>query len=225
MIIFNQVGKYYIQRHPEYQFKSVLEQVSLTIAAKQSVGIIGQSHSGRSTLLKLIAGIEYPSSGKIQRGGRISWPIGAAISFNQALSGRQNARFIIRLQGGDNQLTDYLTQIHQFSELASDFDRPLKSYTPNMRAKLQLALSMAFEMDFYIADELNFPVETKFKQKLHCEIKQRLETAGFILISQNETQLKTFCQAGIWLHRKQAYWFDEIEEAFKYYTESQTVYD
>jgi capsular polysaccharide transport system ATP-binding protein len=223
MIVFENVYKHYNQ--PRNEPNWVLEQLTFTIPFGLSVGIIGSHNSGKSTLIRLIGGIEKPSYGQIQRQGRVSWPIGAASGLHNSLSGRQNAQFIGRLNGYEEQLHERLAYIQDFSGLGLAFDEPLKNYSPNMRSRLQFSLSIAFDFDVYISDEIMPTGDQHFKNKVMTAFKQRAQQAGFIIVSHVEATLKNLCSAGIWLHQGRAYWFDEVSEALKYYTESTAIYD
>ena len=95
MIRFDRVGKTYKLRGGGR--RTVLAETSFSILPGQSIGICGLNGAGKTTLLRLIAGVEKPSSGTIERGMRVSWPIGYASSFQSSLTGADNVRFIARV--------------------------------------------------------------------------------------------------------------------------------
>ena len=89
-----------------------------------------------------------------------------------------------------------------------------------MRARLQFALSLAFEFDVYISDEVTSTGDAAFRKKAAEAFKGLANRAGLIMVSHGEGTLKQFCSAGIWLHNGQAHWFDQIDDAIKAYKES-----
>ncbi|MGE8636598.1 MAG: ABC transporter ATP-binding protein, partial [Achromobacter piechaudii] len=151
MIIVNDVHKRYKTEHG--LGKWVLQGITLTIPRKLNVGLIGQNGAGKSTLLRLIGGVDHPTRGYVQRHCRVSWPMGQG-GLEGTLTGRQNAKFVCRVHGHQSDLADRLAFIQDFSELRTAFDEPVSTYSSGMRSRLQFALSLAFEFDVYISDEV-----------------------------------------------------------------------
>lgn len=219
MIVVNDVYKRY--QTPFGPGKWVLEGVSFTIPEKVNVGLIGGNGAGKSTLLRLIGGMDHPSRGSIERHSRVSWPMGLAGGLQPSLSGRQNAKFVCRIHGDDrNEMVERIAFIQDFAEIGDSFDEPIRSYSSGMSARLKFAISLAFDFDVYISDELTAVGDAAFKKKARRAFKNMVNRAGLIIVSHGEGILKEFCQAGLWLHKGQAYWFDDINEALKAYKEN-----
>ena len=89
-----------------------------------------------------------------------------------------------------------------------------------MKSRLQFALSLAFDFDIYIADEVISAGDSIFQRKTKAAFKQRADHAGLIMVSHAESTLKEFCHAGIWLRDGEAVWFDKVDDALKAYTDS-----
>lgn len=224
MIILKDVHKRY--NADQKSEKWVLKGVSFTIPLGVSVGLVGESGSGKSTLLRLIGGIEAVSSGRIVRRCRVSWPMGFAGALRSSLTGRQNARFIFRIQGHTEDIEERLAYLQDFSELGADFDKPLKSYTAEMKGKILFSLFIASDFDVYLSDVgmlIGAKRDLAFKTKAIKTFKTLTEQSGVIMTAPNERILKQFCSAGIWLHEGQAHWFDNIDDALKHHKESSTV--
>ncbi|WP_085318106.1 ABC transporter ATP-binding protein [Derxia lacustris] len=198
----------------------VLDGVSLTIPAGLGVGVIGAPASGRSTLIRLLAGIDQPTHGRIEHDCRVSWPIGKATGLNLQLSGRVNAKFLCRLEGRDPDHAARLAWIHEFSELGRRFEQPVGSYTPALRAQLQFALSLAFEFDVYLSDEVTAIGEGAFREKSAAAFRQLAARSGLVLVHDRPRVLREFCSAGIWLHDGRADWFDDIDAALSAHQQS-----
>jgi capsular polysaccharide transport system ATP-binding protein len=220
MIILEDVYKRY--RTPHGPGKWVIKGISLTIPRNMNVALIGANGAGKSTLLRMIGGIDEPSKGRVERRCRISWPLGLSGGQQGRMTGRQSAKFLCRLHGRDKDMNDRLAFIHNFCELGDAFDEPVKTYSKGMRARLNFALSMAFDFDVYLVDELTAVGDIAFKRKAGRAFKKLAGRAGLIMASHNEKTLLKFCSAGIWLHNGQAHWYDDVRDALDCYRESQT---
>ena len=218
MIIVDDVHKRYQTDHGPGKW--VLKGVTLTIPPKVSVGLIGSNGAGKSTLLRLIGGVDQPNRGRIERRSRVSWPMGFGGGLQGSLTGRQNAKFVCRIHGHENDIPERLTYIQDFAELGEAFDEPVKTYSSGMKSRLQFGLSLAFDFDIYISDEVTGTGDAAFKKKAAAAFKNLADHASLIMVSHGEGALKQFCTAGIWLHEGKAHWFDNIEDALKAYKET-----
>lgn len=215
MILVEDVHKRYQTEHGPGEW--VLKGVSLTIPPTLSVGLVGRNGAGKSTLLRLIGGVDMPTRGRIERRCRVSWPMGFGGGLQGSLSGRQNAKFVARIHGHDLDVEDRLNYIEDFAELGEAFDEPVKTYSSGMKSRLQFGLSLAFDFDVYISDEVTATGDAAFRAKAAAAFKGLAGRAGLIMVSHSEGTLKQFCTAGIWLHDGQAEWFDAIEDALQAY--------
>ncbi len=219
MIIVDDVYKRYQTDHG--LGKWVLQGVSFTIPPKLNVGLVGSNGAGKSTLLRLIGGVDIPSRGRVERHCRVSWPMGFGGGLQGALTGRQNAKFVCRIHGHEDDIPDRIAYIQEFAELGSAFDEPVKTYSSGMKSRLQFGLSLAFDFDVYISDEVTAAGDAAFRAKAASAFKKLADHASLIMVSHGEGTLRQFCTAGIWLNEGQAYWFDDINDALKEYKKSQ----
>lgn len=197
----------------------ILQGINLTIPSNTNVGLIGVNGAGKSTLLRIIGGMDFPNKGRVVRQCRVSWPMGQG-GLEGTLTGRQNAKFVCRVHGHQDDLADRLAFVQGFSELRSAFDEPIKTYSSGMRARLQFALSLAFDFDVYISDEVTAAGDAAFKKKAAAAFKDMTGRAGLIMVAHDESTLKEFCQAGIWIVDGKAHWFEKIDDALKEYRNS-----
>jgi capsular polysaccharide transport system ATP-binding protein len=218
MIIVDDVYKRYICDHGTRKW--VLQGVSFTIPPKVNVGLIGRNGAGKSTLLNLIGGIDTPTRGQVDRRCRVSWPMGFGGGLQGSLTGRQNAKFVCRIHGHENDLPSRLRDIEGFAELGEAFDEPIKTYSSGMKSRLQFALSLAFDFDVYISDEVTAAGDAAFRKKAADAFKKLTDRAGLIMVAHGEGILKEFCTAGIWIHEGRAHWFDSITDALEEYKKS-----
>jgi capsular polysaccharide transport system ATP-binding protein len=218
MILVDDVHKRYQTEHGPGKW--VLQGISMTIPTTTSVGLVGRNGAGKSTLLRLIGGVDTPTRGRIERRCRVSWPMGFGGGLQGSLTGRQNAKFVARIHGHELDVGDRLEYVEDFAELGEAFDEPVKTYSSGMRSRLQFGLSLAFDFDVYISDEVTATGDAAFRAKAAAAFKKLAGRAGLIMVSHSAGTLRQFCSAGIWLHDGHAQWFDDIEEALKAYQES-----
>lgn len=220
MIIVDDVHKRYQTDHGPGKW--VLTGVSLTIPPKVNVGLVGCNGAGKSTMLRLIGGVDQPTRGHVERQCRVSWPLGFGGGLQGSLSGRQNAKFICRIHGHEEDIPERIAAIQEFAEIGDAFDEPVKSYSTGMQARLKFAISLAFDFDVYLADELTAVGDAAFKQKAQRAFRDLVDRAGVILVSHQEGIMREVCSAGIWLHDGGAHWFDDVKDALDLYRKSLT---
>ena len=217
MIIVDNVHKRYQTPHGVGHW--VLRGVSCTIPPKLSVGLIGVNGAGKSTLLRIIGGVDQPNKGHVQRLCRVSWPMGSG-GLEPTLTGKQNAKFVCRVHGHEDDIPEKLAFIQDFAEIGKAFDAPVNTYSSGMRSRLQFAMSLAFNFDVYISDEITSTGDAAFRKKASNAFKNMADRSSVIMVSHAEPTLKDFCQSGIWLQHGKAHWFDKIDDALAAYKES-----
>lgn len=218
MIIADDVHKRYQTTHGPGRW--VLQGISFVIPANVSVGLVGRNGAGKSTLLRLIGGIDQPTKGRVERRCRVSWPMGFGGGLQGSLTGRQNAKFVCRIHGHEDDLEEKLAYIQDFAEIGDAFDEPVKTYSSGMKSRLQFGLSLSFDFDVYISDEVTATGDAAFKKKAAAAFKKLADHASLIMVSHGESTLREFCTAGIWLDNGKAHWFDRIDDALQAYRDS-----
>ncbi len=195
--------------------KWVLRDVSFQVPRGKSLAILGKNGVGKSSLMKLIAGVIPPTRGDITRMARISWPLGMASGFSAPTSARDNCNFVSRIYGADvDEVTEF---VREFSELGAYFDAPVKSYSPGMRARLAFGLSMAIDFDCYLIDEATSVGDKRFREKCEEVFALRRKKSDVIMISHNEETLRAYCDIAAVLNNGKLRFFDDMDEAFALY--------
>ena len=197
----------------------VLRGINLIIPKGRSVGLVGANGAGKSTLLRIIGGADYPTRGKVKRLCRVSWPMGNG-GLEGTLTGRQNAKFVCRIHGFQNELPERIERIKEFADLGKAFDEPVQTYSSGMRSRLQFALSLAFDFDVYISDEVTSAGDANFRKKASSAFKNLSHQASIIMVAHNNNILKEFCESGIFLTSGKAYWYDKLDDALIAYKET-----
>lgn len=217
MIIVEDVWKRYRTDHGPGKW--VLEGVSFTIPPMMNIGLVGKNGAGKSTLLSIIGGVDQATRGKVERQCRVSWPMGFGGGLQGSLTGRQNSKFVCRIHGREEEIAEKLQFVQDFAEIGDAFDDPVKTYSSGMKARLQFALSLAFDFDVYISDEITAVGDTAFRKKAKQAFADLAGRSSLVMVAHGEATLKEFCEAGIWLHEGKAYWFDDIGDALKAYND------
>ena len=218
MILVEDIYKRYQTPHGVGEW--VLRGINFTIPPHLNVGLIGANGAGKSTLLRIIGGVDQPNKGQVQRLCRVSWPMGYGGGLEPTLTGKQNAKFVCRIHGHEEDLLERLSFIQDFAGIGDAFNAPVNTYSSGMRSRLHFAMSLAFDFDVYISDEVTAAGDTAFRKKAAMAFKNMTRQASLIMVSHAEGTLKEFCQAGIWLRNGKAYWFDQIDDALNAYKES-----
>jgi capsular polysaccharide transport system ATP-binding protein len=211
MIVLDQVSKTYRTRR---LIKHVLRDVQLSVSPGEALAILGGNGVGKSTLLRLIAGVEQPSSGRVDRGGQlISWPIGYTSCFQSSLTGADNARFIARIYRRPVQ--DMLKAVEDFAQLGLYMQQPLRVYFAGMVARLAFAVSLAIDFDCYLVDEVTAAGDERFGAKCHAALLERRDRATLCMVSHDVDTLRAYCTRGAVLDRGRLHLFDDLESAIR----------
>ncbi|ABE46814.1 ABC transporter ATP-binding protein [Polaromonas sp. JS666] len=217
MIEFKNVSKRYQSRRGVGPW--VLQDVSLMLPAKRNIGVIGTLGAGKTTFLNLIGGMDKPSRGVIIRNSTVSWLVGKGTGLQGSMTGRQNAIFVCRLFCHVDEHRERLAFIESFSELGDAFNGPVGSYSGGMRAKLQMALSLAFDFDIYISDGTTAAGLGEFRKKAAAKFIEKTNKGGLILASNGIATLKKHCESCIWLDDGGAKWYEKIDDALRDFKE------
>lgn len=189
----------------------VLDRVNAVFPGGVAVGLLGRNGSGKSSLLRMIAGTMRPTSGRIWSDGSISWPVGFAGSFHGDMTGAQNVRFIARIYGVDtDELVDY---VRTFANIGHHFDQPVYTYSAGMRSRLAFGSSMGIAFDTYLVDEVTSVGDGDFRLRSEQVFHERMRGAGAIVVSHSMAMIRNLCTLGVVLHDATLTFYDDIEEA------------
>lgn len=208
MIEFQNVSKVYETRGLR---RRVFSNLSLQIQRGESLAICGANGAGKSTLLRLLAGVEYPTSGNIYRAMTTSWPIGFASCFQSSMTGADNARFIARIYGHDEQ--SVLDYVDDFAQLGVYMDQPVNTYSSGMVSRLAFGVSLAIDFDCYLVDEVAAAGDVRFRRRCEEELMARRNNGTLIMTSHDPYMLEQYCSRGAVLYSGALIFFDTVAEA------------
>ncbi|MBI2892669.1 MAG: ABC transporter ATP-binding protein [Deltaproteobacteria bacterium] len=196
----------------------VLDDVSLRFHAGEGIGVLGRNGAGKSTLLRIIGGAEAPTSGRVRRTSRVSWPIGFAGAFHGSLSGEANCRFVARIYAQD--IDRVVDETRAFAEIGEYFFMPVRTYSSGMRARLAFGLSMAIDFDVYLIDEITAVGDKPFRKKCGEALEERRARAGLVLVSHDLAMIRRHCTRCLVVSRGALSDYDDVDEALKVYDQS-----
>ena len=180
---------------------AALKGVSFDVAAGRTFGIIGRNGSGKSTMLKLIAGIGKPTSGTVRVAGRVSALIELGAGFHPEISGRENV-FINGMMLGlsKREIAARFDEIVRFAELESFIDAPVKSYSSGMYMRLGFAVAINVDPDVLLVDEVLAVGDETFTHKCldrFADFRRRGKTV--LLVTHSLDMVARFCDEALWL--------------------------
>ena len=203
IIEFKQVAVNYKARKSFFKTEKyqALKDVTFDVYKGETLGIIGRNGAGKSTLLRLLAGIIKPDAGEVIHHTRSVSLMALAAGFDPNLSGRQNAVISGMLIGhSKKEVTTWLEDIKAFSELNDFFEKPVKTYSSGMRARLGFSIAMYTSPDVLLIDEVLGVGDANFKQKAEAAITDKINSEiTVILVSHSEAQMKRLCDRVIWI--------------------------
>lgn len=214
MLVFDRVSKFYRTKGVK---KTILSEFSFAFPTDRNVGIMGKNGAGKSTMMRLMAGIEPPDLGHVYRTTRVSWPLGFAGGFNGSMTGIENIRFVSRIYGQHTEKV--IAYVTEFAELGPSLRLPIKTYSSGMKARLAFGLSMAINFDVYLIDEITAVGDEDFKKKSKALFQDKLSKSQIIMISHSASTIKQYCDCGLLLEGNQIRYFDDVADLLAAYKE------
>jgi ABC-type polysaccharide/polyol phosphate transport system ATPase subunit len=180
---------------------NALKDVSFDVTAGRTFGIVGRNGSGKSTMLKLIAGIGKPTVGTVVVNGRVSALIELGAGFHPEISGRENVYINGMMLGLSNRdVATRFDEIVEFAELQDFIDAPVKTYSSGMYVRLGFAVAIHVDPDVLLVDEVLAVGDEAFTHKCldkFAEFRRRGRTV--LLVTHSLDLVSRFCDEALWL--------------------------
>jgi len=214
MIDVLQVGKHYPSAAGR---RWVFRNIDWHIEPGQRWALLGRNGRGKSSLLRILAGAETPSEGRIVRRGTISWPLAFGGGFQGGLSGADNIRFVARLYGVDERHA--VERAAEFAGLGRDLFEPYMTYSSGMRARLAFSASLLVDFDCILIDEIVSVGDAHFRDRCNQIIGQMRENKTMVLISHDMNTVRQYCDHVAVIDNGTISLHDDVEVGIAHYME------
>lgn len=179
-----------------------LDDVSFKVERGETFGIIGRNGSGKSTALKLIAGVMAPTDGEVRVAGRVCPLIELGAGFHPDLTGRENVLLNASILGmSGRQTRSRFEEIVAFSELAEFMDTPVKRYSSGMYIRLGFSIAIHSDPDVLLVDEVLSVGDAPFQEKCVARMRE-IQSHGvtIVLVTHALPLIESFCHRALLLH-------------------------
>lgn len=197
-----------------------LKNISFDVHRGEVVGLVGTNGSGKSTMLKIIAGVLEPSEGDVKVHGNIAPLIELGAGFDPELSARENIYLNGALLGYTKEFIDAnFDGIIEFAELKDFVDMPLKNFSSGMVARIAFAIATITEPDILIVDETLSVGDVFFQQKCERRIQHFIESGDVtvLFVSHSMEQVERICQRAVWIEKGDLRMDGPVDEVCKAY--------
>jgi lipopolysaccharide transport system ATP-binding protein len=201
-----------------------LRDVSLTVPAGTTYGVIGRNGSGKSTLLQALAGTVTLSAGRATAHGRVSAILELGAGFNPEFSGLENAYIGGLLAGvSRREMTRRMDAVRAFASIGEAFDRPIKTYSSGMVARLAFATAINVDPEVLLVDEVLAVGDAFFQQRCMRRLRE-LQARGvtIVLVTHDYNAVTNLCSRAAWLHEARLMAEGDAAEVVRQYLASRT---
>ena len=203
-----------------YKKKVAVNNLSFKIEKGESVALFGKNGAGKSTILKMITGVAYPTSGEITVNRRVSALLELTAGFDPEFTGRENIYFRGQLFGMSNdEIRELEPEIVDFADLNDYIDQPVRTYSSGMKARLGFAINVSIKPEILIVDEALSVGDSEFKKKCLEKINQIVgeKDVTFLFVTHSTGVAKSFCKRGMVMRQGKLLFDSSIDEAIDFY--------
>lgn len=197
-----------------------VKNISFKVEKGEILGIIGKNGSGKSTMLRAIAGIFSPNSGTIDLHGHSISLLSIGVGFQAELSGRENILLSGMLLGfSEKEIREHMDAIIEFSELGTFIDNPVRTYSSGMYSKLAFSITAILETDIMLIDEVLSVGDSRFKKKSYNKMKELISDKDrtVIIVSHDAKTIANLCTNVLWINDGEFVKYGKTEEVLAEY--------
>lgn len=200
------IKEYFVKKvkgHISYDTLWALKNVNFQMDAGESVGLVGLNGSGKSTFLKILAGVLEPTEGKVEVAGSVAPLIELGAGFDMDLTARENVWLNGAILGYNRSIMrEHYDEIVDFSGLHDFMDTPLKNFSSGMLARLGFSVMTFGTSDLLIVDEVLSVGDFVFKAKCRERIEElRKQGTAILLVSHSVEEVREICSRAVWLEK------------------------
>jgi lipopolysaccharide transport system ATP-binding protein len=216
--LVNRVGGV-IERAGRHSHVVALRNINLSIKSGDRLAIFGHNGAGKTSLLRIMAGIFEPSAGICMINGEVSALLSSNVGMSVQNTGRQSIRQACGMFNVPRaEIPDFERSVIDFSELGDFIDVPVSAYSAGMRARLGFAIVSTLDPDILIVDEVLSAGDQSFAVKASKRIEGMIERSHALVVSSHSAELmRKFCNRGLWLERGEIKVQGDFEHVWKEY--------
>lgn len=203
-----------------YKTKVAVNGVSFKVKRGESVALIGLNGAGKSTILKMITGVVFPTKGEVIVKGRVSALLELIAGFDAMFTGRENIYIKGMLLGMDKAAIGAIEdEIIEFADIGEYIDQPVRTYSSGMKARLGFAINANIDPDILVIDEALSVGDRNFRAKCREKIREirSREHVTVLLVTHSTGSAESMCDRGLVLESGKLVFDGEISEAVKFY--------
>jgi len=202
-------------RHAQFTLRGL----DLVVKKGEAVALVGSNGSGKSTALRLIAGIYSPSEGWVSTNGRVAAVIELGVGFHPELTGAENVRMYAAVLGlSRREIDERFGEILEFAGIGDFINDPVKYYSSGMQARLAFAVAVCVDPDILLLDEVLAVGDQAFRERCYERIERfRAKGGTLVVVSHDADALRRICTRGIWLDAGQTQLDGEIDSVLAAY--------
>lgn len=233
IIKFDNVSKVYtLYRSSREQFAALfyqskklhkhkaLDGISFEIHKGESVAIIGKNGAGKSTVLKMITGVAFPTEGAVSVKGRVAALLELTAGFAPDMTGRENIFFKGYVLGlKESEIKKIESKVIEFADLGEYIDQPVRTYSSGMRMRLGFAININTEPDILVVDEALSVGDAAFKKKCKKRIKEMIKKNITVLYVSHSKDIADICDRAIYLQKGKIIFDGTMQETLEKYPE------
>lgn len=210
-------------KNSKYKDKCAVNNVSFKIDRGESVAIFGKNGAGKSTVLKMITEVSFPTEGEILVNGRVSALLELTSGFDPEFTGRENIYLKGTILGLDNdEIAELEEEIIEFAGVGEYIDQPVRTYSSGMKARLGFSINVNIHPEILIVDEALSVGDESFRNKCLEKVNQIVkdDDVTLLFVTHATGVAKAFCKRGIVMVDGKIIFDGEIEEAVEVYGKS-----
>lgn len=203
-----------------YKENRAVNDLSFEVRRGESLALFGRNGAGKSTILKMVTGVAFPTEGTITVNGKVSALLELGAGFDPESTGRENIHFKCSLMGmTDEEIAAVEDDIVSFADIGDYMDQPLRSYSSGMKARLGFAISVNVKPDIMIVDEALSVGDKAFQKKCQDRIAEIMsdENVTLLFVTHSLATARNFCKRGMVLEKGKKVFDGDIEAAIAFY--------
>lgn len=203
-----------------FKQNNAVNDVSFKVSKGEGVVLLGKNGAGKSTILKMITGVTYPTDGEITVNGRVSALLELTAGFDTEFTGRENIYLKSNILGlNDAEVKEVEQAIIDFADIGDYIDQPVRTYSSGMRARLGFAINVNINPEILIVDEALSVGDQAFQKKCVKKVNEIMSDGDVTLlfVTHSASMAKDFCQRGIVLEKGKILFDGDIDDAIELY--------